>query len=319
MYSRVVGYLLFYAPNATALATLKDDIASCDTADQGPLQALYNLGEFYVKNLLLIFRKTRGRTPVPSDHPSRPSFEVAKSQVMEDLQSTPRNHSDAKLAALARDNFRCMVTGRVDLSSCENGLIAYSPGEFLCCAQCAYIFPDSLGNIRAGGRGDKEHQVATAWMLLKRFGYKDVYNELTADTSKTNLHRLENIMTLEYSIHDLFDKMSLWFEAQSEPNVYRVAMAPRLELAHSGLGVPATVHFTAHSDSPLPSPKYLAIHAACCRVAHMSGAAEYFDMILRDMEELQVLSEDGASADVLAYALHRLEEPDDPYRAIGTR
>ncbi|TBU21953.1 hypothetical protein BD311DRAFT_771234 [Dichomitus squalens] len=110
MYSRVVGYLLFYASNATALATLKDDIASCDTADQGPLQALYNLGEFYVKNLLLIFRKTRGRTPVPSDHPSRPSFEVAKSQVMEDLQSTPRNHSDAKLAALARDNFRLLPT-----------------------------------------------------------------------------------------------------------------------------------------------------------------------------------------------------------------
>ncbi|TBU21651.1 hypothetical protein BD311DRAFT_829901 [Dichomitus squalens] len=51
---------------------------------------------------------------------------------------------------------------------------------------------------------------------------------------------------------------------------------------------------------------------------HRRPAVPFFYdmMILRDMEELQVLSEDGASADVLAYALHRLVEPDDPYRAI---
>ena len=30
----------------------------------------------------------------------------------------------------------------------------------------------------------------------------------------------------------------------------------------------------------LPSSTYLGIHAACCRVAHMSGAAEYYDKYL---------------------------------------
>lgn len=30
----------------------------------------------------------------------------------------------------------------------------------------------------------------------------------------------------------------------------------------------------------LPSSTYLGIHAACCRVAHMSGAAEYFNKLL---------------------------------------
>ena len=54
MYSRVVGYLLLYPPNPTALAALKHDLASCNTADQGPLKAIYDLGEFYVKNFLLI-------------------------------------------------------------------------------------------------------------------------------------------------------------------------------------------------------------------------------------------------------------------------
>lgn len=30
-------------------------------------------------------------------------------------------------------------------------------------------------------------------------------------------------------------------------------------------------------DIPLPNPTYLAIHASCCRVAHLSGAADYLD------------------------------------------
>ena len=37
----------------------------------------------------------------------------------------------------------------------------------------------------------------------------------------------------------------------------------------------------------------------------MSGAAEYLDLIYRHMEELQVLENNGASADVLSFALHR--------------
>ncbi|KAK0186566.1 hypothetical protein F5146DRAFT_135716 [Armillaria mellea] len=39
-----------------------------------------------------------------------------------------------------------------------------------------------------------------------------------------------------------------------------------------------TVTFTTPDPEalPLPSPTYLAIHAACCRVAHLSGTVESF-------------------------------------------
>ena len=57
---------------------------------------------------------------------------------------------------------------------------------------------------------------------------------------------------------------------------------------------------------PLPNPRYLEIHAVCCRVAHMSGAAKYLDMVVRSVEEIGVLAEDGGSADVLVHALSRL-------------
>ena len=36
---------------------------------------------------------------------------------------------------------------------------------------------------------------------------------------------------------------------------------------------------------PLPSPSYLELHAACCKVANLSGADEYVETILREMED----------------------------------
>lgn len=41
----------------------------------------------------------------------------------------------------------------------------------------------------------------------------------------------------------------------------------------------------------------------------MSGAAEYFEQIFRDLEGLDVLDEDGQSADTLSLALLRLVPP----------
>ena len=54
---------------------------------------------------------------------------------------------------------------------------------------------------------------------------------------------------------------------------------------------------------PLPSPTYLKIHAACARVANLSGAGEYLDRILWDLEYAEVLCDDGSSAELLEHAL----------------
>ena len=52
----------------------------------------------------------------------------------------------------------------------------------------------------------------------------------------------------------------------------------------------------------LPDPLYLAIHAACAKVCHASGAAEVVEKILRDYEETKVLATDGSS-NILTHAL----------------
>lgn len=67
---------------------------------------------------------------------------------------------------------------------------------------------------------------------------------------------------------------------------------------------------------PLPDPRFLDLHAACCKVAQMSGAAEYVDRLVRDLEEMQVLGEDGGSADVLVYAMSRLLPGGQIYKLV---
>ncbi|KAH9074787.1 hypothetical protein EDB83DRAFT_1871337 [Lactarius deliciosus] len=62
---------------------------------------------------------------------------------------------------------------------------------------------------------------------------------------------------------------------------------------------------TSGSDLPLPDPAYLEIHAACCRVAHLSGAGEYMDEVLEGLEDTRVLSEDGSSAHLLSFVLQQ--------------
>ena len=50
---------------------------------------------------------------------------------------------------------------------------------------------------------------ASVWTILSCFGYEDIPEKLIG----AGIHRLDNIMTLDASIHSYFDKLQLWFEA----------------------------------------------------------------------------------------------------------
>jgi hypothetical protein len=71
---------------------------------------------------------------------------------------------------------------------------------------------------------------------------------------------------------------------------------------------PEYVEFTTPDPIkyPVPSPTYLAIHAACAKVAHLSGAGECIDKFYRDLEDSQTLDPDGGSADMLEHAISGL-------------
>jgi len=84
-----------------------------------------------------LVKQNKGRTPAPSYHPSRDSFEMHRKFFIDAITEPPRDHSTAKqavspvatsrvyvsyhdfLQALRRDNYRCMVTGWVDINCHE--------------------------------------------------------------------------------------------------------------------------------------------------------------------------------------------------------
>jgi hypothetical protein len=93
----------------------------------------------------------------------------------------------------------------------------------------------------------------------------------------------------------------------------QTAGPPLLVLSH--LPANPTVTFTSTDPTlPLPNREYLKLHAAVCRVAHMSGAAGYLDQEDRDVDRIGVLARDGCSANLLASRLQyvMLEAQDRP-------
>ena len=68
-----------------------------------------------------------------------------------------------------------------------------------------------------------------------------------------------------------------------------------------GPDAPMVVEFrSGYRGAPPPDPQLLALHATCARVAHMSGAAQFFNQLQWDAEETDVLAFDRSSAGLLS-------------------
>lgn len=130
----------------------------------------------------------------------------------------------------------------------------------------------------------QRNYAASIWAVLHRFGYKRLPDDLIG----TKIHRLENVMTLDPGFHWKFDQLKVWFVATDEPNKYKLNASDDLQLR----GYKEYITFTTPNPEnlPVPSSDYLAIHAACARGAHLSGAAEYIDEVYRDMEDTKTLN-----------------------------
>jgi hypothetical protein len=138
------------------------------------------------------------------------------------------------------------------------------------------------------------------------FGFEDLPEKLIGN----GIHTLENVMTLDASFSFFFEVLEIWFEAivsrlgiftprtegvqDDQDNTYAIR-ARHEEILLSCRDNPITLT-SQHPDLPLPNRTFLAIHAACCRIADLSGATNYIDKTLDDMED----SQDSNSIGVLA-------------------
>ncbi|KAF8573903.1 hypothetical protein K439DRAFT_1399426 [Ramaria rubella] len=300
--SRLLGYMIIHSPTEQGRMNITKEIKSCS---KGAAQ-LYQLAKFYIDRYLRVFRRNKGRTPAAASHPSRPSIDAMQERLKLLLECPPKNHSDAKAAALIRDDYHCMVTGVCDMASFKANdhvkEMARAKKMKIRPTQCAHIFaPSTSQNISGENQdGPKLNYAASAWAVMERMGGVLLPDELNG----ADVHRLENILTLEGGVHEMFDSLYLWFEATADnvPNSYHVCSTDP-EFVQD---ISSPVIFTStHPGLPLPDPRYLALHAACAKVAHVSGAGQYVESVYRDMDSAEVLASNGSSADVLEAALAR--------------
>ncbi|KAJ7881159.1 hypothetical protein B0H13DRAFT_2049807, partial [Mycena leptocephala] len=106
---------------------------------------------------------------------------------------------------------------------------------------------------------------------------------------------LRNVVSMDAELHDEWDDLAFWFEeVDGKPNTYDVVAA--------GPSFWTMVTFTVDPDFAADRG-LLAIRAAVSRVAHMSGAAEQYEIIMRDRETSTVMAHDGSSAEFLKRSL----------------
>jgi len=114
------------------------------------------------------------------------------------------------------------------------------------------------------------------------------------------IDRPANALTLTPGLHQLFGDFETYFEptsgAQTSPTYTINQMAPVIFLTQT-FPVTRTL-FDTDKTIDLPSPRLLAVHRDIALILHLSGAGEYIDRILKDMEYTMVKS-DGPIAAIL--------------------
>jgi len=227
----------------------------------------------------------------------------------EAVEPAPRDHQTAKRSALRRDNYRCVVTGWVDATSYESMdaetlqsyNLAQNPPRCTHTNFC-HIFPPSTnwGRNNPNDPDEKKKKYAgNVWAIINSFRTIDILSQLNGE----KIHGLENGFTMNMELHSMFDSLELWFDHMTNDTYRVIALDPGCGIL-SLLPPNPTVTFTSTDPClPLPNREYLKLHAAVCRVAHMSGAARYLNQEDRDIDRIRVLAPDGSSADLLASRL----------------
>ncbi|PPQ94170.1 hypothetical protein CVT25_003755 [Psilocybe cyanescens] len=289
--ARLLGYMIREAPTAEGRNDFAREVKRCQLdpnidmpfylRQQRTDAALLDLAQLYNDHLLRVFHSKNSRTPTPKSHHSPPSFDAQNDVLNTSLVKTPIKDK-AKENALHRDGYRCVITRRLDFASYKEKRVVSHPGDKVTVTEVAHIFARSTNED------------------LKHTQQLRAIEELNGP----RIHRLENLLTLDVALHRFFDSLDLWFERSENDriNEYRMGGTDPIIL----LGLPPVVVFTTPDEYefPVPDARYLALHAACARIAYLSGTGEYTAKILRDIETVGVLSEDGSS-DVLYHALVR--------------
>lgn len=120
----------------------------------------------------------------------------------------------------------------------------------------------------------------------------------------TNIDRPTNAITLTNDYHSRFGSFQTFSEATGEPHAYQITGLLPEVVRFPRQPLTRTLFLSENGTIDPPLPRLFALHAAVCKILHMTGAGYYCDGVIGDTEEL-VIKADG-STNVAALTALRL-------------
>ncbi|CUA72626.1 hypothetical protein RSOLAG22IIIB_10196 [Rhizoctonia solani] len=251
---RILGQLLIQAPSSEGRTFVANEINNCTTD-----QEIVELGEARLEQLVQYFKGLRALPRLPDLYLD--DIDLYRDETRFEVSVVaPTNYLEAKKQALVRDNYRCMVSGVVDMEAVE--ILPWLEGELAAkqetigCTECCYIFPKLEGYPDIEDSGFLHS--SSLYTLAPLFGGTD-----ESGLTGTGIHDLRNTLTLDAGICSAFRDLIISLEPTGEAeNEYKVVRT----YEPYGRDLPKVVRFSSTSpDLPLPDPRLLAFHAACAR------------------------------------------------------
>ncbi|KAK2864958.1 hypothetical protein FQN49_004046 [Arthroderma sp. PD_2] len=263
-------------------------------------KAISLFGEYLFANFFSPLKASGRRTPQPT--PATLSAPVGN------LTGTPARLSSLRRDCLIRDHHRCVVSRAFDRPEAskrtgrdgpnakdDDGQQLVSVSGRFASLEVAHIIPHSLmSTASSGDTSELSESKRSALAILRMFDPSAVHL-----IEGSEIDRPTNAITLTHDIHELFGDFKFYFE-EMDPTVnpnytYRIDSREVYSFNRpEGLPMTRTLLLSPNHTIDPPSSRLLGIHRAISIILHLSGAGEYIDRIIRDMEDVHVRS-DGST------------------------
>ncbi|KAE9399992.1 hypothetical protein BT96DRAFT_993448 [Gymnopus androsaceus JB14] len=251
---------------------------------------VYKVGRMLRDHLIHPFRSEKKPPAPPSARPSRPDFTRVEDMLAQTVEASGTDYQTSRKKALARDGYRAR-------NLCREIKGSEAPVQ-----TCHILDKATLQGLEDPSEDGGEITPMLCMSLLTILKQFHLSHSVDVLLKKGGVYSPRNILSLIQPLHHAFHSLDLWFDQTDEDDTY-VVQVSRDRILTGYTNVNRRPHFTVNEafKKPrfkdvlleLPDPGLLALHAVCARVAHMSGAAEYFHELERDAEDTMVVTEDS--------------------------
>ncbi|EZF75418.1 hypothetical protein H105_03005 [Trichophyton soudanense CBS 452.61] len=272
-----------------------EDISSWEpTARNDVMSALEKFAQYMVTQFFLPLRASSVKTPQPT--PTSLSTIQASTPT-----GTKQRISVLRHDCLIRDHHRCIVTRKFDITEArrrvaldknctddDGRLLKTERRDNFQYLEVAHILPHCLTKVAS----EDEDLTESKKIVLRIL---DMFDPgITHFIDGPKIDSPSNALTLTIDNHRLFGEFKIYLEPTGGAYEYRIHSTEDDFLSDPFFPVTRTLMLSPNRTIDPPSPRLLGIHRAICLILKLSGAAEYIEHVLRDLE-LVTVEADGST------------------------